>query len=156
MAISTQDSPSEDPWNLARFVSAQEGVYARALAELRAGEKQSHWMWFIFPQLVGLGSSSTAQRYGIRGLAEAKAYLDHPILGPRLVECMQTILTIPDRSAFEIFGSPDDLKLRSCATLFAELSSGRSIFTEVLERFFEATPDPLTLQRLYERPQPDR
>ncbi len=156
MAISTQDSPSEDPWNLARFVSAQEGVYARALAELRGGEKQSHWMWFIFPQLVGLGSSSTAQRYGIRGLAEAKAYLDHPILGPRLVECMQTILTIPDRSAFEIFGSPDDLKLRSCATLFAELSSGRSIFTEVLERFFEATPDPLTLQRLYERPQPDR
>src|SRR5262245_13034286 len=109
---------SDDPYNLSRFVQAQEDDYARALSELRGGKKRTHWMWYIFPQLDGLAFSATAKLYSLKSVEEARAYLAHPILGPRLLECTEAVLRIEDRSATEIFGSPDDLKLRSCATLF--------------------------------------
>jgi uncharacterized protein (DUF1810 family) len=137
-----------DPHDLDRFVRAQRGVYERALAEIRGGRKASHWMWFIFPQLEGLGSSATTRRYSIRSLAEAEAYLGHPVLGPRLAECAEAALGVAGRTAREIFGSPDDLKLRSCATLFARASPAGSVFHRVLDRFFAGTPDPRTLELL--------
>ena len=137
-----------DPHNLTRFVEAQEGVYERALSEVRAGQKRSHWMWFIFPQYVGLGFSEISQRYAIKSLAEAEAYLRHPVLGPRLLECAEAALTIEGRSANEIFGSPDDLKLRSCATLFARVSPQGSVFERVLHRYFDGEPDEKTLRLL--------
>src|SRR4051812_39061972 len=108
--------PGSDPYDLRRFVDAQTHDYARALAELRAGRKQSHWMWYVFPQYAGLGRSPTAQRYAIRSVAEAEAYLRHPVLGPRLIESAEAVLAIEGRSAHDILGSPDDLKLRSSAT----------------------------------------
>jgi len=108
-----------DLYDLNRFISAQAGVYDRALAELRGGQKRSHWMWYIFPQLDGLAFSSTSKHYAIKSLEEAKAYLAHALLGPRLLECAEAVVHIEGRSATDIFGSPDDLKLRSCATLFA-------------------------------------
>src|SRR4029079_6435650 len=106
---------SADPWNLARFVEAQQGDYEQALAEIRAGRKRSHWMWYVFPQFNGLGSSPTSVHYAIKSRAEAEAYLEHPVLARRLLECAEAILQIQDRSAHEIFGSPDDMKLRSSA-----------------------------------------
>ncbi|GAA0528509.1 DUF1810 domain-containing protein [Paractinoplanes ferrugineus] len=130
-------------YDLERFVVAQDGVYERALGELRAGSKRSHWMWFVFPQVSGLGSSPAAQRYAISGAPEARAYLSHPVLGPRLRECARAMLA-HDRGATEILGSPDDLKLRSSMTLFAQVADDPAIFTEVLERFF-GTPDQRTL-----------
>ena len=133
-----------DPHDLERFVAAQEGVYARALDELRDGAKQSHWMWFVFPQVRGLGSSAMAQRYAIAGLDEARAYLGHPVLGPRLVACARALLEVQGRSAREILGSPDDLKLRSSMTLFAQVSDD-PVFRQVLERYFDGDADPLTL-----------
>lgn len=139
---------SEDPYGLARFVQAQEGSYERALAEIRGGRKRSHWMWYIFPQLAGLGFSSTAQRYAITSLGEAQAYLAHPILGPRLLACAEAALGVEERSAHEIFGSPDDLKLRSCATLFACVSPPDSPFARLLAKFYQGRPDPTTLQLL--------
>ena len=141
-------TPATDPFDLSRFVEAQRGVYARALAEIAAGEKRTHWMWFIFPQLEGLGSSSMARRYAIRSLDEARAYLAHPVLGMRLVKCAEAALGVEHRSAGEIFGSPDDVKLRSSATLFAQVSAPGSAFHRLLERFFEGRPDPRTLERL--------
>ena len=137
-----------DPHNLARFVEAQEGVYERALSEIRAGQKHSHWMWFIFPQYDGLGFSEISKRYAIKSLAEAEAYLRHPVLGPRLLECAEAALSVEGRSANEIFGSPDDLKLRSCATLFARVSPPGSVFERVLDRYFDGEPDEKTLQLL--------
>ena len=139
-----------DPVGLARFVDAQRDVYAQALAELRAGRKRSHWMWFVFPQIDGLGMSDMSRRYAIRDTAEARAYLAHPVLGARLVECCEALLGVPDRSAHEILGSPDDLKLRSCATLFAQVAPSGSAFHRVLERFFTGASDPRTLERLRE------
>ena len=133
--------------DLERFVRAQEGVYERALAELAAGSKRSHWMWFVFPQVAGLGSSLTAQTYAIRDLAEARAYLAHPVLGPRLAECAATLLTVEGRTVTEIFGYPDDLKLRSSMTLFAEAAADPTVFRQVLARYCEG-PDPRTLQLL--------
>jgi len=127
-------------------VRAQAPAYARALAEVRAGHKQSHWMWFVFPQIDGLGSSPMAREYAIKSRDEARAYLEHPVLGPRLFECMQAALDVNGRSAHDIFGSPDDWKLRSCATLFAQVSSPGSVFEQILQRFFEGSPDPKTLQ----------
>src|SRR5262245_23669052 len=112
---------TSDPHDLLRFLEAQEHTCGQALAEIQAGRKRSHWMWFIFPQLDGLGFSATARRYAIKGLAEARAYLDHPVLGPRLSGCAEAALLVQGRSAHEIFGDPDDLKLRSCATLFAQV-----------------------------------
>ncbi|MCK7473902.1 MAG: DUF1810 domain-containing protein [Rhodopseudomonas palustris] len=139
---------STDPHDLNRFVEAQRDSYAQALAELRAGRKRSHWMWFVFPQLAGLGSSVMARRYAIRDRNEARAYLDHPFLGARLRACAEALLAIEGRSAREILGSPDDLKLGSSATLFAQISPPGSVFHRLLERYYDGQPDPLTLERL--------
>ena len=134
--------------DLERFVSAQQDVYERALAELRAGDKRSHWMWFVFPQIAGLGLSATAQRYAIADLAEARAYLAHPVLGPRLAECAQALLGVEGRSAERILGYPDDLKLRSSMTLFARAADDPKVFRAVLDRYYDGEDDPATLQRL--------
>ena len=139
-----------DTHELDRFVRAQEGDYERALAEVRAGRKRTHWMWYIFPQLEGLGSSSMAKRYGIKSMEEARAYLEHPILGPRLVECMEAVLAVEGRTAHEIFGSPDDLKLQSCATLFACVAGKDSVFDRVVEKYYEGERDIRTLELLEE------
>ncbi len=136
-----------DPFNLERFVVAQAPVYARVLAELRAGDKRSHWMWFVFPQIRGLGTSSMAERYGISGRAEAVAYLAHPVLGPRLRECVGLVLLVEGRTVAEIFGSPDDLKFHSSLTLFAEVS-GEAVFREALVKFFGGKLDRGTTQRV--------
>jgi uncharacterized protein (DUF1810 family) len=133
--------------DLDRFVSAQAGVYADALAELKAGRKRTHWMWFIFPQIAGLGFSPAAQRYAIASLDEARAYLAHPVLGPRLRECAQTLLAVDGMSAREILGYPDDLKLRSSMTLFARAADDPDVFEAVLDRYYDG-PDPRTLERL--------
>ena len=138
----------KDDHDLQRFLDAQEPVFERALAELQNGRKRSHWMWFVFPQLNGLGRSETAMRFGISGMEEALAYLAHPLLGPRLDECVQTILEHGNLSAFEIFGSPDDLKLHSCLTLFNEAQSEPTLFQRALDQFFDAQPDDRTIQLL--------
>jgi uncharacterized protein (DUF1810 family) len=136
-----------DPWRLSRFVEAQSGAYERALAELRDGRKRSHWMWFVFPQLAGLGLSAMSVRYAISGLAEARAYLDHPVLGPRLLECAAALLALDERcSAATVMGYPDDLKLRSSATLFAQVSSPGSVFHRLIDRYFGGKPDEVTLK----------
>ena len=140
--------PTPDPHDLDRFVAAQASDYERALSEIRAGQKRSHWMWYIFPQFAGLGSSSMAERYAIKSLAEAKAYLAHPILGPRLVECTEATMSINGRSANAIFGSPDDLKLRSCATLFAKISPPDSVFERLVKKYFDGRYDDRTLRLL--------
>jgi uncharacterized protein (DUF1810 family) len=137
-----------DPYNLNRFLTAQEDSYASALQELRAGWKQGHWMWFIFPQIDGLGHSSTARFYAIQNLDEATAYLAHPVLGPCLIECCEALLLHPDRSARDILGSPDDLKLRSCATLFSRIRPGHPVFGRILDAFYPAGPDQLTIELL--------
>ena len=135
----------DDPFNLARFVAAQDPVYGRVIQELRSGRKQSHWMWFIFPQIAGLGRSAMAQHFAISSLDEARAYLAHPLLGGRLRECTQLVLDAEGRSAHEIFGSPDDLKFHSCMTLFAQADSGDSRFTRALDRYFGGGRDAMTL-----------
>jgi uncharacterized protein (DUF1810 family) len=135
------------PRDLDRFVSAQAGVYREALAELTAGRKRTHWMWFIFPQIAGLGSSPAAQRYAIASLDEARAYLAHPVLGPRLRECADALLAVEGKSAEEILGYPDDLKLRSSMTLFARAADDPDVFEAVLERYYDG-PDPRTLALL--------
>lgn len=134
-----------DPFELERFVAAQAPVIDDVRRELRAGRKRSHWMWFVFPQLRGLGTSAMAQHYGIASLAEARAYLAHPVLGERLRECCQLMLAVPDRSAHEILGSPDDLKFRSCVTLFGLAAPGEALFRRCLDRFHGGEPDPRTL-----------
>src|SRR5678816_1631393 len=136
-----------DRFGLERFVEAQAGVYEQACAELRAGEKRTHWMWFVFPQIRGLGSSPMAQRYAIASLDEARAYLAHPVLGPRLLACAEAALQVPDRTAHDIFGRPDDVKLRSSATLF-ERAGGPDVFARLLDRFFAGERDAATLERL--------
>jgi len=141
-------SVGEDPYNLTRFVSAQEDNYAQALAELQSGRKRSHWMWYIFPQIDGLGWSATSRFYAIKNLDEAQAYLNHPVLGQRLLECAQAILDVNGQSATEILGSPDDLKLRSCATLFAQVSPTGSVFAQLIEKYFDGNRDEKTLQLL--------
>ncbi len=137
-----------DPYDLQRFIEAQQSIYDRALAELKAGQKQSHWMWFIFPQIAGLGRSDMARRYAIGSPDEAKAYVEHSLLGPRLEECAQALLEHADRSAREVLGSPDDMKLHSSMTLFAAVAPERSVFQTVLNAFFAAKPDQATLSRL--------
>jgi uncharacterized protein (DUF1810 family) len=136
-----------DPFDLERFVTAQAPVYVAVLAELAAGHKRSHWMWFVFPQLRGLGMSSTAEFYGIASLAEAEAYLAHPLLGPRLVACTRAVLRHRDRSLREIFGSPDDLKFRSSMTLFAH-AGGDPLFRQALDAFCDGREDERTLALL--------
>lgn len=137
-----------DHYDLNRFLAAQEGLYDEALAEIRAGRKRSHWMWFIFPQFKGLGFSATSQHFAIRSAAEARAYLAHPVLGPRVIECAEAALAIEGRTAREIFGSPDDLKLRSSATLFASVSPDGSVFHRLLDKYFDGQPDRRTLELL--------
>jgi uncharacterized protein (DUF1810 family) len=133
---------------LDRFVQAQSAVYADALDELRSGRKRSHWMWFVFPQLRGLGRSATSEHYGISDLGEAIEYFRHPVLGPRLVECCRVLAGLDTVSASEVFGSPDDLKLRSCLTLFARAAPTQALFPQLLDKFFGGTPDPATLRLL--------
>lgn len=138
-----------DSRDLLRFVAAQDdGVYEQALAELRRGRKSSHWMWFVFPQIAGLGRSPTAQRYAVDGLAEARAYLEHPVLGPRLRECAQVVATGRADSAEAIFGGVDAMKLRSSMTLFARAAPNEDVFSDVLDRFFGGEADPETERRL--------
>ena len=139
---------SEDRFDLRRFVEAQIGVYEQACAELRAGRKRSHWMWFVFPQIRGLGSSEMAMRYAISGREEARAYLDHAVLGARLRESVGFVVGVDGRTVEEIFGYPDDLKLRSCATLFAQVSPPGSPFERLLEKYYNGEPDERTLQLL--------
>ena len=134
--------------DLQRFVDAQEGVIDDVREELRAGRKRSHWMWFVFPQLKGLGSSAMAQHYGLASLEEARAYLAHPVLGPRLRECCALMLAVPESSAHEILGSPDDLKFRSCLTLFALAAPEDDLFRNALQRFYEGEMDARTLAAL--------
>jgi uncharacterized protein (DUF1810 family) len=146
MSSTSESRDGDDPHDLSRFVRAQEDDYAQALAEIRSGRKQSHWMWYIFPQFDGLGHSSMSKRYSIKSVAEAEAYLRHPTLGPRLVECCEAALQIEGRSAREIFGSPDDVKLRSCATLFAQVSPTGSVFDRLLHKYFRGDRDDTTLR----------
>ena len=129
-----------------RFVLAQDerGTYDQALAELRAGRKRSHWMWFVFPQVAGLGRSPIARQYAVTGLEEARAYLAHPVLGPRLRECCEAVLTVKDASADQVFGSVDAMKLRSSMTLFARAAPDEPLFGQVLEQFFDGRPDSAT------------
>jgi uncharacterized protein (DUF1810 family) len=141
---------SDDPYDLDRFVLAQDqgGTYDNALAELRRGRKTSHWMWFIFPQIAGLGQSPTSRHFAIRSIDEAQAYLAHPVLGVRLTECAEVVAATSDRTAPEIFGSIDAQKLRSSMTLFRQAAPDASVFTTVVERFFDGEPDPETLKRV--------
>lgn len=141
----------DDGFDLNRFVEAQTGVYETALAELRGGRKRSHWMWFIFPQITGPGSSAMARRYAIGSLAEARAYLAHPLLGERLRTCTRAVNAWEDRSAHTLFGAPDDVKFRSSMTLFAQADPDAPDFTRALATFFDGRPDPLTLERLSQR-----
>jgi len=138
----------DDPFNLQRFLDAQAPVMDRVVEDLRNGRKQTHWMWFVFPQIAGLGFSATAQFYALRSLEEAKAYLVHPVLGPRILACTERVLAHRTKSARAIFGTPDDLKFRSSMTLFREASSGRSLFERALAAFFEGEPDAATLEKL--------
>jgi len=137
-----------DPYDLQRFVDAQEHVYPTVLAELRSGRKRSHWIWFVFPQLRGLGSSPTAIHYGIASAAEARAYLAHPLLGPRLRECARLVAGIDGRSIEDIFGWPDYLKVRSSMTLFARCSDANADFIAVLDKFYRGKEDAVTVERL--------
>jgi len=139
---------AQDPYDLERFVRAQAGDYERALCEIRAGRKRSHWMWYIFPQLEGLGASAMSRQYAIKSLTEARAYLAHPVLGPRLTSCVEALLALEGHSAVEIFGPTDELKLRSCATLFAETSTAGSIFERLLDKYFQGERDAATLRLL--------
>jgi uncharacterized protein (DUF1810 family) len=134
--------------NLGRFVEAQAPVYARALAELTAGRKQSHWMWFVFPQISGLGRSPMAQHYAIHSLDEARNYLAHPLLGARLKECTRAVMDVEGRSAHEIFDTPDDLKFRSCMTLFAHAAPDEPLFRAALEKYFDGAEDKITAEKI--------
>jgi uncharacterized protein (DUF1810 family) len=145
MSESTEKS---QPFDLGRFLDAQEACFAQVLRELIAGQKLSHWMWFIFPQLRGLGSSPSAQHYGLASLAEARAYLDHPVLGARLRECTRCLLLLEGRSAAEIFGYPDELKLRSCLTLFERAAPQEELFGEALRKYYGGQPDVRALELL--------
>jgi len=139
---------AKDPYDLDRFVQAQVGVYETALAEIQNGYKRSHWMWFIFPQVAGLGNSPTSRYFAIRSRSEAKAYLAHPVLGARLCACAEAAVAVSGRSARDLFGTPDDVKLRSCATLFAETAPENPVFQQLLDVYFAGEPDQRTLELL--------
>jgi uncharacterized protein (DUF1810 family) len=145
-----------DPYNLQRFVDAQKPVYPQVLEELRAGRKWSHWIWFIFPQLTGLGSSVMNQKFGICSRLEAAAYLAHPVLGPRLRECTTLVNVIQGRSANDIFGYPDDLKFRSSMTLFANAAHDNAVFNQALTKYYDGEPDQRTLELLVDEHGTDR
>ena len=139
---------TDDPYNLRRFVDAQAPLYERVRAELRNGQKETHWMWFIFPQIKGLGASPTALKFAIASRGEAQAYLDHPLLGPRLRECTRLVNAVPNRSIEDILGCPDDVKFRSSMTLFAAVADDNKDFTAALDKFYGGKADPATLERL--------
>ena len=141
----------DDPYDLHRFLSAQEGVYERALTELKGGQKRTHWMWYIFPQIDGLGYSPTAKHYSIKSIAEARQYLNHPVLGKRLLECTEAVVAIKGGSVSEIFGYPDDLKFKSSMTLFEKIAGSGSVFSSALDRYCRGERDAKTL-RLLEQP----
>jgi len=141
-------SDRSDPFDLQRFVDAQNSIYDEVCAELRDGRKRGHWIWFVFPQLRGLGSSHMATVFGISSRQEAVAYLDHPVLGPRLRECTRLVNLVQGRAIGQIFGYPDDLKFRSSMTLFASVSSDSQVFEDALQKYFGGESDPLTLKRL--------
>ena len=145
MAIARNSLGTDDPYLLNRFVQAQQDDYELALSELKNGRKRSHWMWYIFPQLDGLAYSSTSKHYAIKTVDEAKAYLAHPLLGPRLLACAEALIGLNGRSAREILGSPDDLKLKSCATLFACISPAGSVFHQLLAKYYQGEVDTKTL-----------
>jgi uncharacterized protein (DUF1810 family) len=140
----------EDLHRLARFVEAQNtnGKYQEVVSELRSGRKSSHWMWYVFPQVKGLGQSSMANHYGIASLAEAQAYLQHPVLGPRLIECAQLLLAIDGKGATDIFGSLDAIKLRSSMTLFSRADPKQGVFRQVIDKYFQGSEDQETIKRL--------
>jgi uncharacterized protein (DUF1810 family) len=138
----------DDPHGLARFLDAQAPVYTQVLAELRAGRKRSHWIWFVFPQIAGLGHSAMAQKYAIASLDEARAYLAHPVLGARLRECSGLVLAVEGRTVHDIFGSPDDMKFRSCMTLFQRADPAEPVFGQCLRQYFAGREDAQTLVRL--------
>jgi uncharacterized protein (DUF1810 family) len=142
------DRLMDDPYNLNRFVEAQLTDYQAALAELRRGEKRTHWMWYVFPQIAGLGLSSMSARYAIQNADEARAYLAHPALGRRLIECAEAVLAVENRTASQIMGSPDDMKLRSCATLFDFISEEGSVFQRILDKYYAGGRDQRTLELL--------
>ncbi len=137
-----------DPYNLQRFIDAQARDYRAALAEIRAGRKRSHWMWYVFPQFHGLGFSSTTVHFSIKSADEARAYLDHPLLGSRLRECVDALLALDGCSAHQVFGSPDDLKLKSSMTLFARVSPEGSVFEGVIDRYYDGQQDQKTIELL--------
>jgi uncharacterized protein (DUF1810 family) len=142
--------PTQDPFDLQRFVAAQDagGTYDRAATELRGGRKTGHWMWFVFPQIAGLGYSPTSRTYAITSLAEARAYLAHPVLGARLIDCATILLGLPDRTAEQVFGDLDAQKLHSSATLFMRASPQTPVFRQVLDRYFGGIPDSATDERI--------
>ena len=145
MTQRNESGATDDSHNLSHFLEAQEEDYELAIAEIRAGRKQSHWMWYIFPQFEGLGQSATTRRYSIKSIAEAEAYLRHPILGPRLTECAAAVLSSEGKTAREIFGSPDDIKLKSCATLFSLVTPAGSPFDQLLDQYYQGERDGETL-----------
>ena len=142
------DARNDDPYDLERFVDAQDRVYTQALFELRRGEKAGHWMWFVFPQIAGLGHSQTARIFALSSRREAEAYLQHPVLGPRLRECSRAVNGVRGRSAHDIFGDPDELKFRSSMTLFENVATDKRVFEDALKKFFGGRPDALNLQKL--------
>ena len=148
MTDETGSKGGSDPFELSRFIEAQDKIYDRVLAELKSGRKRSHWMWFVFPQIEGLGFSSTTQYYSIKSPEEARQYLEHPVLGKRLRECCESILALEGLSVSGIFGYPDDLKLKSSMTLFASVAQGQSVFIRVLDRYFQGARDERTLALL--------
>lgn len=138
----------DDAFGLSRFITAQDIVYARVLEELKSGRKRSHWMWYIFPQVDGLGYSATSKHYAIKSMDEARAYLNHPVLGSRLLECVNAVLAIEGRSASDILGYPDDLKLKSSMTLFASVAGPDSVFARVIDKYFQGERDVRTIKLL--------
>jgi uncharacterized protein (DUF1810 family) len=148
MATASDPRSTNDPFDLGRFVKAQGADYEHVLSEIKAGRKRTHWMWYIFPQIDGLGFSSMSKHYSIKSIEEAQAYLNHPVLGSRLLECAEAVAGVEGRSIAAIFGSPDDLKLRSCATLFASVSPAGSVFECILEKYFDGKRDVKTLHLL--------
>ncbi len=144
--------PPDDAFDPGRFLEAQAGTYAQALQELHAGQKRSHWMWFVFPQFDGLGMSATSRHFAIRSLEESRAYLHHPVLGPRLVECTKAVNALAGRTVHEIFGSPDDMKFRSSMTLFERVSEAGSVFAVALEKYFAGQRDARTLELVRKSP----
>jgi uncharacterized protein (DUF1810 family) len=143
-----QEHDPDDPYDLNRFLTAQEGIYERALAELKGGQKRTHWMWFIFPQIDGLGYSPTAKRYSIKSIEEARQYLNHPVFGKRLMECTEAVVSLKGGSVSEIFGYPDDLKFTSSMTLFEKIAGPGSVFSFALDRYCHGERDATTLRLL--------